>query len=474
MVKKSKLKAALDAHQGRDYELEKQKKLQKKARKTKEERGGVNVGEDAGKQNGEQGVNREDEVEENVGEDRWEGIGSGNENENAAEQDDRQDEMGGEHTDGDDDDESVDSVGGFDLSRIDETDSESGFDDEDDEDTANDTTNGVPIEEATNGDDVDKDPEDEGEEEDEDIPFSDLSSLSSNAKEDILPHQRLTINNRPALLKSLRSIALPLSKLTFSEHQSITTSSPVQIEDINDDLSRELAFYKQSLESVQAARTSLKAEGNTLFSRPTDYFAEMVKSDEHMGRIKEKMMEEASRKKAGAEARKQRDLKKFGKQVQVAKLQERDRAKRETLGKIEMLKRKRKNAPDDTNEDPNNLFDIALEDPSPKSSHRNPTGAPRGASRGATDGRGNKFKRQKRDEKFGFGGKKRFSKSGDAISSGDLSRLDHSRGGGGGFGGRNSGGAGRGSGSGRGAKNSGVGRGGVKKRLGKSRRTKDH
>ena len=29
-------------------------------------------------------------------------------------------------------------------------------------------------------------------------------------------------------------------------------------------------------------------------------------------------------------------------------------------------------------------------------------------------------KRQKRDERFGFGGKKRFAKSGDALSSGDL------------------------------------------------------
>jgi len=29
-------------------------------------------------------------------------------------------------------------------------------------------------------------------------------------------------------------------------------------------------------------------------------------------------------------------------------------------------------------------------------------------------------KRQKRDEKFGFGGKKRFSKSGDAASSADI------------------------------------------------------
>ena len=65
----------------------------------------------------------------------------------------------------------------------------------------------------------------------------------------------------------------------------------------------------------------------------------MVKSDEHMGKIKQKMTEEAVNKKAAAEARKQRDLKKFGKQVQVAKQQERDRQKRDMLGKIDLLKR---------------------------------------------------------------------------------------------------------------------------------------
>lgn len=107
---------------------------------------------------------------------------------------------------------------------------------------------------------------------------------------------------------------------------------------MNDDLNRELAFYKQSLDAVTEARILLKREGAP-FSRPTDYFAEMVKTDEHMGKIKHKITEEAANKKAAAEARKQRDLKKFGKQVQVAKLQERDKAKRETLDKINLLKR---------------------------------------------------------------------------------------------------------------------------------------
>lgn len=178
--------------------------------------------------------------------------------------------------------------------------------------------------------------EEDGDE--EEIPLSDIDTLLSSELADVIPHQRLTINKTTALLKAQKSIALPLSTLSFSEHQIITTSSPVSIPDINDDLTRELTFYKQCLDAANEARKLLKKEGMP-FSRPNDYFAEMVKSDEHMGKVKQKITEEATNKKAATEARKQRDLKKFGKQVQIAKLQERDKAKRETLGKIDLLKR---------------------------------------------------------------------------------------------------------------------------------------
>ena len=174
-------------------------------------------------------------------------------------------------------------------------------------------------------------------EDQDDIPLSDVESLASEEKADVLPHQRLTINNTIALTKALKSIAFP-SDLPFSVHQSITTYEPVAISSVDDDLTRELAFYKQSLDAVNEARIRLKKEGIP-FSRPTDYFAEMVKSDEHMGKIKSKIMDEAASKKAAADARKQRDLKKFGKQVQMAKLHEKNKVKRETLDKINLLKR---------------------------------------------------------------------------------------------------------------------------------------
>ena len=151
-------------------------------------------------------------------------------------------------------------------------------------------------------------------------------------------HQRLTINNTAALTAALNRIQLPYSKLAFSEHQSVTTTEPVEITDVEDDLNRELEFYKQCLSAVKDARGRLKKEG-VAFSRPADYFAEMVKSDEHMGKIKQKLIDEAAGKKAAAEARKQRDLKKFGKQVQVAKMQERAKEKRDTMEQINLLKR---------------------------------------------------------------------------------------------------------------------------------------
>lgn len=203
----------------------------------------------------------------------------------------------------------IDRLKQIDISRIDDSDSDS------------ESSVGDVVEEGEDG-----------------IPLSEIEDLSDNEREDVVPHQRLTINNTSALLKAHQSIAVPTSKLPFSEHHTLTSLGQVSIPDVDDDLNRELAFYKQCLDAATQARSLLEKEG-VRFSRPTDYFAEMVKSDEHMGKIKQKMTDEAANKKAAAEARKQRDLKKFGKQVQIAKLQERDKAKRETMNKIDILKR---------------------------------------------------------------------------------------------------------------------------------------
>ncbi|KAM3504652.1 hypothetical protein MY10362_003430 [Beauveria mimosiformis] len=270
-------------------------------------------------------------------------------------------------------------------------------------------------------DDDEEEEEEEDDEEEEDIPVSDLEDLDEEDREDLIPHTRLTINNTSALLASLDRISIPTGKnVPFAAHQIIvsSTSTAESIPDVSDDLQRELAFYTQCLDAARQGRSKLLAEG-VPFSRPKDYFAEMVKEDAHMEKIKAKLIEEASAKKASAEARKQRDLKKFGKQVQVAKLQERAKAKRETLEKIKTLKRKRQESSGDVGTKEGDLFDIAVDDEISKHSQR--TSQRSGAGRSSS---GPNTKRQKKNEKFGFGGKKKHSKSGDAMSSGDISGFN--------------------------------------------------
>lgn len=191
---------------------------------------------------------------------------------------------------------------------------------------------------ASNGDEEEEDDDDE----DSDIALSDLDDMAESDREDLYVQTRLTINNQPALLAALKRIAIARDTPTtpFSTHHVVVSSEPTagKIEDISDDLQREQELFSQCLEAAKRARALLRKEGAP-FSRPKDYFAEMVKDDGHMEKVKAKLVEAATNKKAAAEARKQRDLKKFGKSVQNQKLQERSKQKRETLEKIKELKK---------------------------------------------------------------------------------------------------------------------------------------
>jgi rRNA-processing protein EBP2 len=273
------------------------------------------------------------------------------------------------------------------------------------------------LDDDTDSDSEDDQPFDNEAADEDDIALSDIESLASEDKEDVVPHQRLTINNTAALQRAYKSFALPAS-LPFLHNQTITSAEPVVIEDVEDDLNRELSFYKQSLDAVKDARAKLKKDG-VPFTRPTDYFAEMVKSEEQMGKVKAKLVDEAARKKASADARRQRDLKKFGKAVQVAKLQERDRTKRDTMDKINSLKRKRAGGADLNDKEDN--FDVALEDAAVTEKKDRADRKAKGAEAGQNR------KRQKKDEKYGFGGKKRHAKSNDAKSSSEMGGFSAKR-----------------------------------------------
>lgn len=292
MAKKSKLLTALDAYKGRDYEAEKRKAKAKAAEKRKQQKAAKAQIVEGGAQ---------------------------------AEADDKQKAASstGDHAD-------QDSESGDEFASFSEGENESGQEDN----QADGQTNGTIPQPSQPADASASEAENES-----DVPLSDLDDEDL---EDTIPHQRLTINNGPALVASRNRVAVvKSSKTPFHYHNSLVSSLPPASESIpdpNDDLTRELEFYRIAREGAVEGRALLKKE-KVPFSRPHDYFAEMVKSDEHMGKVKKKMYDDAAAKKAAEEARKLRDAKKFGKAVQVAKEQERAKEKRNTLDKIKELKR---------------------------------------------------------------------------------------------------------------------------------------
>ena len=139
-------------------------------------------------------------------------------------------------------------------------------------------------------------------------------------------------------MKRLREqIALP-TNIPWSETQSITSSKPVVVADPDDDLTREVAFYDQALEAAVLGRERIKKEGG-VFERPDDYFAEMIKTDDHMAKIRQRLLDENASIQASERAKAQRDLKKFGKKVQTEKRLEREKSKADALDKIQALKK---------------------------------------------------------------------------------------------------------------------------------------
>lgn len=254
----------------------------------------------------------------------------------------------------------------------------------------------------------------------EDLP--DDIELSEQAKASRV--QRIKVNNEAALRRIYEDLRLDSpsssSKLPWIETMRITypTSISSEVSDVENDLERELAFYKQALHAAVEGRKLVEASG-TPFSRPSDYFAEMVKTDEHMERIRQKLLDETAAIKASEAAKKQRELKKFGKKVQVEKLQERIRNKKEMNERVQGLKRKHGSIDDGTGAD--DEFDVRLEEaiadrPSAGKKHAPSTGK---GARGTTNKA--KIPRSARDAKYGFGGKKKYSKSNTAESTNDFS-----------------------------------------------------
>lgn len=207
-----------------------------------------------------------------------------------------------------------------------------------------------------------------------------------------------------------------------------TCEFPLELENVHDDLKREVAFYNQTLASVRFARDRLKRE-NIAYKRPEDYFAEMLKSDAHMAKVKDKLIYEQKKITAVEERKKSQAHRKVAKEIQAEKLKQRTQQKNDTLDAVKQWK-KRKNSDkngliDDKNDE--QLESIVSENNSNK--RKRDDG---GNAKGGSDSKKPRVNhmRESKDKKFGFGGKKRFAKRNDKESTNDFSQFPGARKGG--------------------------------------------
>ncbi|KAI8829412.1 eukaryotic rRNA processing protein EBP2-domain-containing protein [Chytriomyces cf. hyalinus JEL632] len=242
------------------------------------------------------------------------------------------------------------------------------------------------------------------------------------------PTAKVFRNDKPALLAKLDQIRLdsaPGAVLPWIEFQRITSIEPLELlpTDVDNDLKREMAFYKQALEAAILGYKELR-RANVPVHRPDDYYAEMVKSDEHMMRVRQKLVDEANSIAAAEKARKLRDAKKFGKKVQHEKLQEREKSKREELDKVKLLRKKAGSSKNKDGQD-DDEFGISVEKEYGETSSGKGGSEAAGVKMGKNGGKSSaaavNHKRKAKDAKFGFGGKKRLAKQNTRDSTDDIS-----------------------------------------------------
>jgi len=230
---------------------------------------------------------------------------------------------------------------------------------------------------------------DEVSEADEEIALDDEDVESVD--QDAIPRRKVQVDNKIALERIRDTIQLDPS-LPWTE--TLTVSYPETIDaDVDDDLNRELAFYKQALHGAKAAR-ALAADHRLPFTRPDDFFAEMVKTDAHMERIRQRLLDESAGIAQSEARRREREGKKVGKQVQLEKLKERERSKKDMEERLKGLKRKHKGALHNAQADGDDAFDVAVEDAI----------GDRPAKRARGGKAGGALPRHVRDKKFGSGG----------------------------------------------------------------------
>lgn len=193
-----------------------------------------------------------------------------------------------------------------------------------------------------------------------------------------------------------------------------------------------ICSYNQALAAVKAARTEWERVGHSHY-RPDDYFAEMLKTDGHMAKVKTRLLSEQKRMEAFEERRRAQSARKFSKAVQAEKTKSKAADKKSSLAAIENWKKtKASRGGAVVDEQSSKQLEAMLSGSGHKISAPGAVGGgkPRAAAGAAGGAKSGKYvaprsnaKRRYKDTKFGFGGAKRHAKDGDRKSTNNVSSF---------------------------------------------------
>lgn len=179
------------------------------------------------------------------------------------------------------------------------------------------------------------------------------------------------------------------------------------------DFKRELLFYRQAQTTVIETIKRFRNEfGIKNIFRPDDYFAEMLKSDEHMKKVHSKLQAKQTSIEASEKAKRLREMKKYGKKVQQEVQLKRQQEKKELLEKIQKYKKGKLDSLDFLdNDNSDNQFKRN------KSANTNQSGNKKANTLKMTK------KRRYKEAKYGYGGRKKRSKYNSSESAADVSSF---------------------------------------------------
>ncbi|OTF78915.1 rRNA-processing protein EBP2-like protein [Euroglyphus maynei] len=209
----------------------------------------------------------------------------------------------------------------------------------------------------------------------------------------------------PELLQQYGDLDLKVNRKGEISGEELT--DPAQ-----NDFKREMLFYRQAQTTVMDGLRRFHNQYNIKNTcRPDDYFAEMLKSDEHMKKVHQKLETRQTTLEASDKAKRQRELKKFGKKVQQEIQLKRQQEKRDLLEKIQRYKKGKLDS----------LDFLEQKDAGPSSSSKQQLNG-RNNVKGNKNAKVTKKQRYK-ETKYGYGGRKKRSKYNSSQSAADMSTF---------------------------------------------------